>query len=171
MNPIQLVQQGLLWGLVFGGLFCVATLILGRIDAEMLLNDYPPDIRAKFGPMSPETRLKAKIASMPLLVLLLSVIVAAIAQLRQSTGELTFFNTFIFAILIFQVWNLLDLVVLDWFILMTLRPRFMILPGTEGLAGYKDYRFHFRKFINGMVLTLVLSTVIAGIAFGVEALI
>ncbi len=171
MNVMQLMQQGFLWGLVFGGLFCIATLILGRINAEMLLNDYPPDIRAKFGPMSSETRITAKIASMPLLVLLLSVIVAALVQLRQTTGELTFINTFIVVLLIFQVWNLLDLLVLDWFILMTLRPHFMILPGTEGLAGYQDYRFHFRKFINGMVLTMVLSIVIAGIALGVETLV
>jgi hypothetical protein len=38
---------------------------------------------------------------------------------------------------LFQVWNLLDLLLLDWFVLMTLRPRFMILPGTEGMAGYE----------------------------------
>jgi hypothetical protein len=54
---------------------------------------------------------------------------------------------------------------------MTLRPRFMILPGTEGLAGYRDYRFHFQKFINGMGLTVVLGLVIAGIAVGLETLI
>lgn len=171
MNPIQLIQHGFLWGLVFGGLFCIATLILGRIDAKMLLNDYPPDIRAKIGPMSPETRKKANIASMPLLILLLWVIVTAISQVRQSNGELTFIDTFIVALLIFQIWNLLDLLVLDWLILMTFRPRFMILPGTEGLAGYQDYRFHLRKFINGIALTLLLSVVIAGMAVGVEAFI
>jgi hypothetical protein len=169
MNMIQLIQHGLIWGLIFGGLFCAATLILGRINAEMLLNDYPPDIRAKFGPMKPETRKKANIASLPLLFALLAVIVLALAQLRRSTGELTLINTFIVTSLIFQIWNLLDLFVLDWFILMTLRPSFMILPGTEGLAGYQDYRFHFQKFIKGVGLTLVLSAVFTGIALGVEA--
>jgi len=170
MNIIQLIQHGLIWGLVFGGLFCISTLVLGRIDARMLLNDYPPDIRAKVGPMGQETRKKANLASLHVLIILLSVIAVSLAQLRQFNGDLSFFSTFIVVLLILQVWTLLDLLVLDWFILMTLRPRFMVLPGTEGLAGYRDYGFHFQKFINGMLLTLVLSVVIAGIASGVEAI-
>jgi hypothetical protein len=156
-------------GLIFGGLFCAATLILGRINVEMLLNDYLPDIRAKFGPMKLETRKKANIASLPLLVALLMVIILALMLLRHSAGELTIINTFVVTALIFQVWNLLDLRVLDWLILMTLRPSFMILPRTEGLAGYQDHRFHFQKFIKGIGLTLVLSAVITGIALEVDA--
>lgn len=69
------------------------------------------------------------------------------------------------------MWNLLDLVLLDWFLLMTLKPSFMILPGTEGMKGYRDYAFHFRKFLNGIVFTLILSGIVTVIAMGVEALI
>jgi len=34
-------------------------------------------------------------------------------------------------------------VVLDWLIFVTIQPDFVVIPGTEGLAGYKDYGFHF----------------------------
>lgn len=54
---------------------------------------------------------------------------------------------------------------------MTLKPRFMILPGTEGMAGYSDYKFHFRKFLNGIVFTFILSGIVTAIALGVEAVI
>jgi hypothetical protein len=168
MNVLQLIQYGSLWGLVFSAVFCAATLILGRLNVEMLLNDYPPDIRARFGPMSAETRRQANLASLPLLVALIAVLVMAFVQLHRMSGELTLGSTFIVAATIFQTWNLVDLVVLDWFILMTLRPRFMILPGTEGMAGYRNYGFHFRKFLNGIVLTLVLSGVVTAIALGVD---
>ncbi len=170
MNTIQLLQHGMIWGLIFGTTFCAATLLLGRINVEMLLNEYPPDIRAKFGPMSAEARKQANKATLPLLAALSLIILLGLAQLRNITGSLTFFDTFLVTTMMFQVWNLMDLVVLDWFILMTLRPRFMILPGTEGLGGYNDYRFHFRKFLNGIVFTLILSGVVTGIAMGVEAL-
>jgi hypothetical protein len=70
----------------------------------------------------------------------------------------------------FQTWNLMDLLILDWFVLMTLRPSFMILPGTEGLAGYRDYRFHFQKFLKGIVSTLMLSGMVTAFAIGAEAL-
>ena len=54
---------------------------------------------------------------------------------------------------------------------MTMKPKFMILPGTEGIVGYSDYRFHFRKFMNGIVFTFILALVITVIALGVELVI
>jgi hypothetical protein len=50
--------------------------------------------------------------------------------------------------------------VLDW-PLVAFSPRFMVLPGTEGSAGYKDYRFHFHGFLVGTVLIVVASGLIA----------
>ena len=171
MSVMQLLQLGALWGVIFGVVFSIAMLIIGRVNAEMILNDYPPDVRAKFGPMSEKTRKQANLASLPLLATLGLVVVLGLGQLRNITGELTFLNTFIVSTVIFQMWNLLDLVLLDWFLLMTLKPRFMILPGTEGMAGYSDYGFHFRKFLNGIVFTLILSGVVTAIALGMELII
>jgi hypothetical protein len=50
---------------------------------------------------------------------------------------------------------------------MTPKPKFMILPGT-GMAGYRDYKFHFRKFLNGIVLpsSCAVVTVCAGRGVG-----
>ena len=171
MNTLQIILHGSLWGLIFGTVFCAATLVLGRINVEMLLNDYPPDIRAKFGPMSPETRKQANLASLPLLGVLIAVIIAALMSVRQNTGGLTLVNALIVTTVMFQVWNLMDLILLDWLILMTLRPRFMILPGTEGMAGYRNYRFHFGKFLNGIAFTLILSGIVTAIALGIEVLV
>jgi hypothetical protein len=171
MSVMQLIQLGALWGVIFGVVFSIAMLIIGRVNAEMILNDYPPDVRAKFGPMSEKTRKQANLASLPLLATLGLVVVLGLGQLRNLTGVLTFLNTFIVVTTIFQMWNLIDLVFLDWFLLMTLKPRFMILPGTEGMAGYSDYGFHFRKFLNGIVFTLILSGIVTSIALCVEIII
>ena len=171
MNILQLLQLGVLWGTVFGVVFSAAILIIGRINAKMILNDYPPDIRAKVGPMNKRTRKQASLASIPLLATLGLVVAIGLSQLRSQSGELTWQNTFIVSTIIFQMWNLLDLVLLDWFLLMTLKPSFMILPGTEGMKGYRDYAFHFRKFLNGIVFTLILSGIVTVIAMVVEALI
>jgi hypothetical protein len=171
MSVVQLIQLGALWGVIFGVVFSIAMLIIGRVNAEMILNDYPPDIRAKFGPMSEKTRKQANLASLPLLATLGLVVVLGLGQLRNLTGGLTFLNTFIVVTTIFQMWNLIDLVFLDWFLLMTLKPRFMVLPGTEGMAGYSDFGFHFRKFLNGIVFTLILGGIVTAIALGMEIII
>jgi hypothetical protein len=168
MSTFQLIQHGAVWGVVFGLVFCAATLILGRINAAMLVNEYPPDVRAKFGAMDAQTRRQANLASLPLLIVLGAVIVFALASLRKQTSELTVLDTFIVAVTMFQVWNVLDLLLLDWFLLLTLQPRFMILPGTEGMAGYRDYGFHFRKFLNGIALTTILGGIVTLIALAVE---
>lgn len=168
MNIIQLLQLGLVWGTVFGVVFSAAMLVIGRINAEMILNDYPPDIRAKYGSMSEATRRQANWMTLPLLASLGLVVALGLGQLRNSIGELTFVETLTVSAVIFQMWNLLDLVLLDWFLLMTLKPKFMILPGTEGMAGYRDYGFHFRKFLNGIVFTFILALIVTVIALGVE---
>jgi hypothetical protein len=171
MNIMELIQIGLLWGTVFGLVFSIAILIIGRINAEFILNDYPPDIRAKFGPMSDQTRKQANLVTLPLLIALGVIVIFGLGQLRTLVGELKFIDTFIVTTLIFQTWNLLDLVLLDWFLLMTLKPSFMILPGTDGMTGYRDFGFHFRKFLNGIVFTLILGLIVTGIALGVELII
>jgi hypothetical protein len=170
MSNTDLLQLGIFWGMVFGVVFSLAMLLIGRINAEMILNDYPPDVRAKYGPMSQQTRKQANRASLLLVAILGLIVTFALSQLRSLVGELPLLETFVVTTLIFQMWNLIDFLLLDWLLLMTLRPRFMILPGTEGMAGYNDIGFHVRKFLNGIVFTLILSLIVTVIARGVEAI-
>jgi hypothetical protein len=37
-----------------------------------------------------------------------------------------------------------DLLVLDLLMFYTWTPKFLVLPGTEGMAGYKDFRPHLK---------------------------
>jgi hypothetical protein len=63
----------------------------------------------------------------------------------------------------FSVFNVLDWLVLDW-LLVWFQPHFVVLPGTEGMAGYRSYWFHFRGFLIGILLTVLGSLLIAPIA-------
>jgi hypothetical protein len=62
----------------------------------------------------------------------------------------------------FGTFTILDCFVLDWG-LVYWQPRFVVLPGTEGLAGYRNYWFHFRGFLIGIPIILALSALVAGI--------
>ena len=59
------------------------------------------------------------------------------------------------------MFNLVDLLVMDWLIVCTITPRFLVLPGTEGMAGYKDYRTHPRGFVIGSAVAIMGSGLIA----------
>ncbi|MEU6712795.1 hypothetical protein ABZ897_15045 [Nonomuraea sp. NPDC046802] len=60
---------------------------------------------------------------------------------------------------------LFDLVVLDWLILAGLRPRVMVLPGTEGMPEYRDLTFHAVAALKGSPLIVVV-----GLVAGIEAI-
>lgn len=63
----------------------------------------------------------------------------------------------------FWIGNLWDLLVVDWLIGCTITPKFIILPGTEGAAGYKNYAFHFRGFLIGTVISIVVGLIVAAV--------
>jgi hypothetical protein len=48
----------------------------------------------------------------------------------------------------------------DWLIVRTITPKFMVLPATEGMTGYKNYGMHFRRFLIGTILACVIGLLI-----------
>jgi len=69
-----------------------------------------------------------------------------------------------------MVFNVFDLLVLDWLLFCTIQPRFMALPGTEGMAAYGDYGFHAVGFLKGTVFSLVAGSLTAGLWMGAQSL-
>jgi hypothetical protein len=70
-------------------------------------------------------------------------------------------SAFVFSGITLLVFNLFDLIILDWLFFCTIQPRSMVLPGTEGMTAYRDYRFHFIGFLKGLGFTVVGSLIIA----------
>jgi hypothetical protein len=55
-------------------------------------------------------------------------------------------------------------------VFITLRPKIVVLPSTEGAEGYGDYGFHFRAFLKGLAGSLIGSLVVAGMATAILAI-
>lgn len=79
-----------------------------------------------------------------------------------------FFDYYLTAFTILSVFNLFDLLIADWLVFVFIQPKIIILPGTEGMAGYKDYGFHFRGFLKGIGFCLVGGLVLAAAGWGVR---
>ena len=163
MTLWSIIRHALAYGGVLSGISCVLLLGILWINPEIMLNDYPPDIQAKHGPMSE----RSKRQRIPVAVLLgaagLSIVAASFVEVRaNSGGHIPFLSAFVHLFVMFFLFNLVDLLILDW-PLVALLPAFVVLPGTEGLAGYRDYGFHFRGFLIGTVLILVTSILMAGV--------
>jgi len=159
-----LIQHGFVYGLVLSILFTIVLLGAVFVNTEIMLNDYPPDVKKAYGgEKNPKTRGQKRIFSLLFLFVLFGVLCYSMVDLGRAT-ELNF--PILFALVFVEVFtfNLWDLLVVDWLIFNTIQPKFIFLPGTEGMAGYKDYYFHFKGFLTGIGFSLVSALILSGIA-------
>jgi len=145
-----LVGQALTWGLGLSLVLVTIMVISGILAPDMWVGDYPPDIREKYGPMSPRARRLRPYIAILVFVGFLGIPYLGLLHMRASLGELPFLSALVFSFLALLVFNTFDLIVLDWLVFCTIQPPITILPGTEGMPGYRNYRFHFIGFLKGL---------------------
>lgn len=165
MSLEAVFQLGLVYGLALSAVLSV--LILGSlyVNPEMWAHDAPPDIKARIGPISDKAKRQRTLFIFPFFGSLLAIMAMALAALRtQSGGDLAFMPSLLLVYTMLMVFNIVDLILIDWLIIETIRPRFAQLPRLGDLADVRHYGFHFRGFLIGSVGLLVLSIVVAGLA-------
>ncbi len=148
----------------------LSIIIYGSIYANpmMWVGDYPPDIQAAVGNDTRVPLAQTIIFGVLLFGTVIGVTLYSNARLRQQNGgRLSFLAAFVNSALIFTYFAVWDLLILGWLIFVTIQPGFIVIPGTEGLAGYKDYWFHFKVSFLGLtqwISILVGGLVLAGLS-------
>lgn len=162
LNPGKILYDGTLLS-VIGGIILLGML---RYNPRLFLNkgDFPTDILNAVPPKTNTERRLALILGLPFIVALVVVPFISTLQLRQQAGEVSFLLLALHAFSILLIFNLFDLFVLDFLLFCTITPRFMVVPGTEGLAGYKDYGFHLRQHARSIPFMVLAGLVIAVVA-------
>lgn len=153
LQPVLL--NGLILSLVLGAI------VLGslRYNARLWLQDYPKPIRDKVPPLSPAERRDRVVVAVLLLSVLFGGIILETLQLRTNpAGAISLGAAYLSIFLMLLIFNLFDALVLDLFILTLLKPRFVILPGAEGMEYlFHDYGKHLTDFLKGLVFCAVAS--------------
>ncbi|MFF8285584.1 hypothetical protein ACF06W_23075 [Streptomyces albus] len=165
MQWSTVVGYGVGHGLALSLLFTAAVFAGAAISRDFLLDDYPPAIRHRYG--KPRSTRGHRVAT------LFGVFVWGICGLPLMTAAMVgldgalangveFLPAAVCAALMFATLTAWDLIVLDWIILAGLRPRLLVLPGTEGMAEYRDLRFHLHAALKGSPLILVVGLLAGG---------
>lgn len=160
-NMTKIIIDGTILS-VLASLYLIAVL---RFNPRLFLQDYPADIQDQVPPKTEAEKRQSLIVGAPFLLLLATVPFVSTLTLRQSGEAVSFLQLFLNAFGVLLVFNLVDLVLLDWLVFCAITPRFVVIPGTEGMAGYKDYVYHLRASLVGVVLCIVAGLVIAGITW------
>ncbi len=164
MDLLLLFQHRLFYGAILSFLLSLLITISLYINAEIWVSDFPPDIQEKHGPVSEESKKQKIIVGIAFLGIIVGVVGLALTHLDLLIDEEpTFFEMFISIYVMFLCFNLFALFILDWLFFVKIQPKFIILLETEGLKGYKDYYFHFRGFLIGLVILFVGSIFLVGV--------
>ncbi|MCC7447398.1 MAG: hypothetical protein IT324_08290 [Anaerolineae bacterium] len=160
-----------LWGhvAIYSLLICLAlsTLVFWSffVNMRMWLHDYPPEVRAAVPPLSAEEKRQQKVMAILLIVLALGTLLASAIHLRIANGDKVAFATvFISTYLIFSAFNLFDLLLIDGLGVL-IKPKLMILPGSEHLAQpYYGFGYHVKSFIKGSVMGVGIALAVSLVA-------
>jgi hypothetical protein len=147
--------------------FTAGLLVIGRANPVILLNDYPPDIQRRYRELRGEDEIEAirrKGASLrlPFIAGMFGILALSVVRLQALVGPPTYSVTAFSLFATVMTFNVYDLLVLDWLWFVNFTPAFAILPGTEGLRGYKNYGWHMRGFLIGCLLSVIVAVVGAG---------
>src|SRR5689334_989571 len=153
LDLTRILRDGALLSLV-GSIYL---LVLLRFNPRMFLRHFPKEIREIVPPKSMKERRMSLLFGLLIAVPFTSVLLWRAATLgRHSFWELF---TYVFGVLF--MFNLVDLLILDWLIVCWIEPRWVILPGTEHVRFPKQYLHHFKGFLIGTVGFVIVGLAIA----------
>ena len=159
----------MVWTTVWFAVACIvavsaALAAIGLRNPRVMLQDYPKDVQAAVPPKTPAERRETVFWAILLGVLVFAPPLGAAITLELQRPDAGFPEATLTAFAVLIAFNLWDWLVVDWLLFCTIRPPFMAIPGTEGMAGYRDYGLHFRGFLIGLGLAVVASLLIGLVA-------
>ncbi len=149
---------------VIGSIYLIAML---AYNPRMALNpgDYPPDIIDAVPPKTKNEQRLAMIWGIPFLLFSVAIpLWSALSFQNQIGGNASFWILFGHVLGVSINFFLVDLIFLDLLLFCTITPKFLVIPGTEGFAGYKDKLFHLKGHTKGFFFYILpLSAVFAAL--------
>jgi hypothetical protein len=150
---VDLVVRSVLYGLVFSGIFTAVLVGGGLVARDFALHSYPAAIREQYGTKSVRGQRVTRVVAVLIGLSIFGVLTTLMFAVRAETGEpLDFLTAFGAAVIALMTFNVYDLVVLDWLFFNAWRPALVVLPGTEGMREYRDWRFHLAGFGKGIII-------------------
>jgi hypothetical protein len=136
------------------------------VNARLWLQDAPKEIRDQAPPLSPrERRQRALVGVLFLTTLLGNLLVSLAGLVARSGGAPSFLAAFVHVYGVLMVFNLFDLLIVDYLLGLIIRPKFLRVFETPGLSYEKvfgGFGYHFKAFCKGSVMLAGMAAFVAG---------
>ncbi|HLT40841.1 MAG TPA: hypothetical protein VK034_31405 [Enhygromyxa sp.] len=152
-------------GLIHGALLCawMTFVILAslRQDPRIWQDDLPKSMKAELGPTPPQSRRRRSWWGLVAVVGLVGVSAhLMISGLPAATGIR---ERLLAAYVTFELFNLYDALVIDIGVILLWAPDWAFPPGIKGHPALRDWKFHVRAYLIGVVAGLPFAGVVVGI--------
>ncbi len=161
-----MILTAFLEGLVWSVLWIIYVYVIVTRFPWKMMHDYPKDIQEASALPEPTDKQKhnsSLFGTIGALVIFGAVIAFGLFQFKQEA--VSFWSVFLFIFIIAMSWNVIDLLIMDWLIICTLTCKWVVIPGTEGCKGYKDYFYHFKAFLIGCIYSTFMALAVAGLDY------
>ena len=156
----------LIEGFIWSVLWIIYVYVIVTKFPWQMMHDYPEDIQKAATLSEPTDRQKrnAKLfGTIGSFVIFASLMGFGLVQFYHK--DLSFLAILIHIFIIGMIWNVIDLLIMDWLIICIITPKWVVIEGTEGCKGYKDYMYHFKGFLIGCVYTTIMALIITGVDY------
>lgn len=145
--------------------FMSLLIIIGLLhNPRMALHSFPQAIQDAVRSKTVHEKRLTAIYSLGTIAALFITPFAYALMVEETSFSVIWLHVFAIA----MVFNIVDLLLIDWLLLCMITPSWAIIPGTESghaYSAYKDYRFHFNGFITGIAFCVALPTIIIGLVW------
>ncbi|HWE53325.1 MAG TPA: hypothetical protein VG273_26265 [Bryobacteraceae bacterium] len=137
----------------------IYVLVLMRFNPRLFLQHFYREIREVVPPKSKKERRISVI-----LGLLMGVpFISGLLWRTATLGVHSFWQFFAYVFGVLFIFNLVDLIILDWLIVCWFKPRWVVLPGTEHIVVRNPYLHHFKGFLAGSAGLAIAGVAIAAV--------
>jgi len=164
MNEITelVITRILIDGSILTALLTFIIVFTLYVNPRLALRNYPEDVKSAVPPRTKKEIIQSTLIAIPFFIIVIGIPLYSTWLIKQEYHDV--FNYWTAYITIFcelLIFFLFDFIVLDILMFSFLNPKFLVIPGTEGKKGYKDYSMHIKAHAKGFVMLVIFSALLA----------
>ena len=146
-----MVTIALITGGVMSALLTALILISLAKAPRIWIQDMPKAMQSVVTPLTDEEKRQRLWWGVAFFAVALILPFGAAFRYEATRQPFTFVEAFAFLWLVAMVFNLVDLVLIDWLIVVRWHPSWTVMPQAEHLNHLNTYGYHFKAFLKGTV--------------------
>jgi hypothetical protein len=157
----MLIVQAFITGLITSLLLTIIIPVSLAINPRLWISDFPKEMQEATTPLSPSEKRNRLLWAIPLMLVMFVYPIFSALQYENVNGAFSFVDAYVFFFVAWMTWNMWDLVIIDWFLVVWWQPEFIALPEEIAhLNHLNNYKFHLIQSLKGCVLIAVLSLIV-----------